>query len=180
MAPQKTQKLSAQLRREIAWHKHHSGTVTCTASSCESVISRWSGAYLVMRAGDCNRASFENQDIERCAIVRVSRWRNRSFPPKDTCSTTSTQVRVRYPSQARVPALHPRASDSPVKTTLCNGKSYTFQELSGYGFVPSNFRDKYDDTLSLGSSIAIERSSWKKLGEGSYEGTLWLLPDRGW
>ncbi|PWW74201.1 outer membrane autotransporter [Tuber magnatum] len=72
------------------------------------------------------------------------------------------------------------ALDSPVKTTLCNGKSYTFQELSGYGFVPSNFRDKYDDTLSLGSSIAIERSSWKKLGEGSYEGTLWLLPDRGW
>ncbi|RPA95400.1 hypothetical protein L873DRAFT_1792290 [Choiromyces venosus 120613-1] len=80
---------------------------------------------------------------------------------------------------ARVPALHPRG-DPPVKTTVCNGKSYTFQELSGYGLVPSNFRDKYNDTLSLGSSIAIERPSWKKLSEGYYEGTLWMLPDRGW
>ncbi|CUS07211.1 unnamed protein product [Tuber aestivum] len=86
---------------------------------------------------------------------------------------------------AGVPALQRRANDSPVKpspvkTTVCNGKSYTFQELSGYGFVPSNFRDKYNDTLSIGSSIGIERSSWKKLSEGKYEGTLFVLPDRGW
>jgi len=85
---------------------------------------------------------------------------------------------------ARAPALEPRADDAalktPVKTTVCKGKSYTFQELSGYGFVPSDARDKYGDTISLGSSIAIERSSWKKLREGYYEGTLWGLPDRGW
>ena len=45
--------------------------------------------------------------------------------------------------------------------------------------------------MSLGSSIALERKSWKKktrgiLGGGNrttetyYEGTLWTLPDRGW
>ena len=94
------------------------------------------------------------------------------------------------PLPTYVPALEPRADDSalkipetmipPVKTIVCKGKSYTFQELSGYGFVPSDARDKYGDTLSIGSSIAIERSSWKKLREGYYEGTLWGLPDRGW
>jgi len=91
---------------------------------------------------------------------------------------------------ARVPALQLRDDDtalkspsiktSPVKTTACKGKSYTFQELSGYGFVPNDARDKYGDTISLGSSIAIDRSSWKKLRDGYYEGTLWGLPDRGW
>ena len=91
---------------------------------------------------------------------------------------------------ARVPALQPRDDDTalkspsvktpPVKTTTCKGKSYTFQELSGYGFVPNDARDKYGDTISLGSSIAIDRSSWKKLRDGYYEGTLWGLPDRGW
>jgi hypothetical protein len=68
----------------------------------------------------------------------------------------------------------------PVSTTVCNGKTYIFQKLSGYGFVPSRFRDKYNDTISLGSSIAIDRPSWKKLAPNYYQGTLWMLPDRGW
>ncbi|KAF8424855.1 esterase-like activity of phytase-domain-containing protein [Tirmania nivea] len=83
------------------------------------------------------------------------------------------------------------SSSDFVAQTTCNGKTYTYRELAGYGFVPSNFRDKYGDTVSLGSSIALERSSWKKetravWGGGNkttetyYEGTLWTMPDRGW
>lgn len=64
-----------------------------------------------------------------------------------------------------------------VNTTTCNSKTYVYNGLSGYGFVPSNARDKYGDTISLGSSIAID--SWKQKGE-SYEGVLYAMPDRGW
>lgn len=63
--------------------------------------------------------------------------------------------------------------------TTCGGKTFTYQELAGYGFVPSDFRDKFGDTLSFGSGLAIERQSWKKTG-ASYQGILWMLPDRGW
>lgn len=61
----------------------------------------------------------------------------------------------------------------------CAGDTFTYQELAGYGVVSSDFRDKFGDTVSFGSSIAIERPSWKKNGT-SYEGILWMLPDRGW
>ncbi|EOD50508.1 putative outer membrane autotransporter protein [Neofusicoccum parvum UCRNP2] len=68
-----------------------------------------------------------------------------------------------------------------VNTTTCNGNTYTYRSLAGYGFVPGNARDKYGDTLGgLGSSIAIERGSWRRSPNGSYTGILWALPDRGW
>jgi len=90
------------------------------------------------------------------------------------------------------PSLDERTTTSGfVNQTTCNDKTYTYRELAGYGFVPSNFRDKYGDTVSLGSSIALERNTWQKKerivwrgGNGTtetyYEGTLWTTPDRGW
>lgn len=76
---------------------------------------------------------------------------------------------------------------SIVSQTTCNGQTYTYEGLAGYGFVPSNFVDKFGDTVSLGSSVALEKDSWKKKtrkqGHGTetyYAGTLWMLPDRGW
>ncbi|MCJ1363102.1 hypothetical protein MMC16_002208 [Acarospora aff. strigata] len=68
-----------------------------------------------------------------------------------------------------------------INRTTCNGKTYTYQELAGYGFVASNAVDKFGDNLGgLGSAIALDRSTWKKIRKGSYEGILWTLPDRGW
>lgn len=68
-----------------------------------------------------------------------------------------------------------------VNQTTCNGKTYTYQQLAGYGLVASNARDKLGDTLGgYGSAIAIDRSSWKKTSNGTYSGTLYALPDRGW
>ena len=67
-----------------------------------------------------------------------------------------------------------------VNSTDCNGKTYVYQEFAGYGYIPSNARDKYGDTIGgIGSSIAIDKSSWQRKGS-SYEGTLYVLPDRGW
>ncbi|KAH6866262.1 outer membrane autotransporter [Thelonectria olida] len=77
---------------------------------------------------------------------------------------------------ARAIVAAPAPQDAVFSTT-CNGKPYTYNELAGYGFVPSAARDKYGDTISLGSSIAL--ASWSKKGS-SYEGTLYGLPDRGW
>lgn len=71
-----------------------------------------------------------------------------------------------------------------VNQTTCDGKQFTYQYLAGYGFIPSNARDKYGDTIGgIGSSIALDRSSWKKKskrGNTYYTGILWVLPDRGW
>ncbi|KAL4948283.1 esterase-like activity of phytase-domain-containing protein [Aspergillus filifer] len=76
---------------------------------------------------------------------------------------------------------HSTHSHSIVNQTTCGGSTYTYTGLEGYGFVASNARDKYGDTLAgLGSSAAIEQGSWRKTGDSSYAGTFWLLPDRGW
>ncbi|KAI5460795.1 outer membrane autotransporter [Mariannaea sp. PMI_226] len=68
-------------------------------------------------------------------------------------------------------------SQNAVFSTSCKGKSYTYNELAGYGVVPSAARDKYGDTISLGSSLSM--TSWSKRGS-TYHGKLYGLPDRGW
>jgi hypothetical protein len=78
-----------------------------------------------------------------------------------------------------------RADPSPVNSTTCNGKTYVYEELAGYGKLPADFRDKYGDTLGgIGSAIALDQKSVKykknKGKQGSYEGTIYGLPDRGW
>ena len=65
--------------------------------------------------------------------------------------------------------------------TTCNGEQYTYQELAGYGFVPSDARDKFGDTLGgYGSAIALDRSQWRKVRDGEYTGIVYAIPDRGW
>ena len=68
---------------------------------------------------------------------------------------------------------------SAVNATACNGKTYVYEELVGYGYLPSNARDKTGDTLGgTGSSIAINKKTWRREGK-NYEGLLYALPDRG-
>lgn len=70
---------------------------------------------------------------------------------------------------------------SAVNTTTCNGQTYSYLDLAGYGFTPSTARDKFGDTAGgLGSSAVIDPKSWKSAANGTYSGTLWSLPDRGW
>lgn len=65
--------------------------------------------------------------------------------------------------------------------TTCNRKTYTYERLAGFGYLPGNARDKFGDTLGgIGSDVVLDRSAWKKAGNGSYTGLLWALPDRGW
>lgn len=55
------------------------------------------------------------------------------------------------------------------------------QGMVGFGLIPSNFTDSIGDTFGgVGSAIAIKRGTWKKLSNGSYTGTLYVQPDRGY
>ncbi|KAL4870766.1 hypothetical protein BDV12DRAFT_194969 [Aspergillus spectabilis] len=75
----------------------------------------------------------------------------------------------------------PHYPPSVVNKTTCGGTNYAYTGLEGYGFVESNARDKYGDTLAgIGSSAALEKGSWRKTGKDSYSGVFYLLPDRGW
>lgn len=68
----------------------------------------------------------------------------------------------------------------PVNSTTCNGRQYIYQELAGYGFIEDNARDNFGDTIGgIGSSIAVDRLSWVRLGN-SYSGLMYSIPDRGW
>jgi hypothetical protein len=64
-----------------------------------------------------------------------------------------------------------------INTTTCNGKTFVYQALAGYGFTPSDSRDKFGDTAGgIGSSAAIDQKSWEVDSNGVYTGILWGLP----
>lgn len=75
--------------------------------------------------------------------------------------------------------ITPTIGPSFVTETVCDGDKYVYERLAGYGLVVSDARDKFGDTMSFGSSIAIDKKSWK-FKNGVYTGILWGLPDRGW
>jgi hypothetical protein len=60
------------------------------------------------------------------------------------------------------------------------GQTFVNKGLVGVARVPSNGVDKFGDTVSLGSGMAVLPGSWHKRGDGSYIGRFLMLPDRGW
>lgn len=78
-------------------------------------------------------------------------------------------------------AAFPQRRAAPVTSTTCNGKTYEYLGLAGYGFTASDSRDKFGDTAGgIGSSAAFQPGSWTLNQNGSYTGLLYALPDRGW
>lgn len=51
--------------------------------------------------------------------------------------------------------------------------------LVGVGRLPSDLRDKFGETFGSGSGIAVDPKSWIRT-PGGYEGTFYMLPDRGY
>ncbi len=61
------------------------------------------------------------------------------------------------------------------------GQTFVNKGLVGVARVPSNAVDQFGDTLGgFGSGMAMDLGSWHKNRDGSYGGTLYMLPDRGW
>ncbi|KAF2219439.1 3-phytase [Elsinoe ampelina] len=84
-------------------------------------------------------------------------------------------------ASALLPLASSTAVPKPVAETTCGGKKYTYERLAGYGFIAADAVDKFGDNLGgLGSAIFVEKGSWRQRRDGSYTGTLWALPDRGW
>src|SRR6266545_2582774 len=51
--------------------------------------------------------------------------------------------------------------------------------LVGAGRIPADLRDKFGETFGSGSSLAVDARSWMRTTDG-YQGTFYVLPDRGW
>ncbi len=61
------------------------------------------------------------------------------------------------------------------------GRTFVNQGLVGVARVPSDAVDRFGDTLGgFGSAMAMDLDSWRKNCDGSYSGTLYMSPDRGW
>src|SRR5215469_8281250 len=67
------------------------------------------------------------------------------------------------------------------QSVVFEGSTFVNQGLVGVARVPSDARDQFDDTLGgFGSAMAMDLNSWKRNRDGSYTGTLFMVPDRGW
>ncbi|MFV3129309.1 esterase-like activity of phytase family protein [Niveispirillum sp. KHB5.9] len=73
----------------------------------------------------------------------------------------------------------PALAQSATSVTL-NGTTFTNQGLQGVGRLASNTRDKFGETVGSMSAMAIDLRSWHRNADGSYAGTLYALPDRGY
>lgn len=72
----------------------------------------------------------------------------------------------------------PQRRQAAVNSTTCNGKTYEYLSLAGYGFTTSNSRDKFGDTAGgIGSSAALDAKTWTLHDNGTYTGLLYALPD---
>jgi len=66
------------------------------------------------------------------------------------------------------------------KTVSFNGASYLNKGLVGVGTFTSSAIDGLGDTLGSFSSFKVDATTWRKNANGSYSGTLYTLPDRGY
>jgi hypothetical protein len=61
------------------------------------------------------------------------------------------------------------------------GSKFVNQGLVGVARLPSNAVDMFGETIGgIGSAMAMDLDSWHKERDGSYGGTLYMLPDKGW
>lgn len=68
----------------------------------------------------------------------------------------------------------------PATTASLGGQSFVNHGLVGVGRLPSSLKDKFGETFGSFSAFAFEPGSWKRNADGSYAGTLFAQPDRGY
>lgn len=64
-------------------------------------------------------------------------------------------------------------------TVTVGGTTLVSKGLVGVGRIPASQKDKFGETFGSGSGMAMDRTTWKRNGD-TYEGTMILLPDRGY
>jgi hypothetical protein len=86
---------------------------------------------------------------------------------------------IQIASLALLVALAPLPAGALDPTLAVDGRTFVNQGLVAVGRLPANLRDKFGETFGSSSGMAIDPSSWHRTATG-YEGTLVLLPDRGY
>ena len=66
------------------------------------------------------------------------------------------------------------------QTIQVNGSTLTVKELVGVGRLPSHQRDRFGETFGSISGLVADPASWKRRIDGSYTGTFYAAPDRGY
>ena len=83
------------------------------------------------------------------------------------------------PPTKLVPTLDTTPFGSTSSVTL-NSLTYVNQGLVGVGVFTAGALDSRGDTLGSFSSFKVDSSTWRRNVNGSYSGTLYTLPDRGY
>ena len=68
----------------------------------------------------------------------------------------------------------------PVATVTVNNQIFVNQGLVGVGRMPSDLKDKFGETFGSFSAFTFQPGSWQRNANGSYSGTLFTQPDRGY
>jgi len=66
------------------------------------------------------------------------------------------------------------------QTIAVNGRTLTVKELAGVGRLPANLRDRFGETFGSVSGLVADTSRWQRRADGSYTGTFYAAPDRGY
>ena len=77
-------------------------------------------------------------------------------------------------------AVLPQAVTAADVTVDAGGMTLVDHGLVGFGRIASNTKDKFGETFGSGSAMAFDAASWKLGADGTYTGTMYLLPDRGY
>jgi hypothetical protein len=67
-----------------------------------------------------------------------------------------------------------------VATVTVNNQTFVNQGLVGVGRMPSDLKDKFGETFGSFSAFTFQPGSWQRNANGSYSGTLFTQPDRGY
>ena len=68
----------------------------------------------------------------------------------------------------------------PVTTVTVNHQTFVNQGLVGVGRMPADLKDKFGETFGSFSAFTFQPGSWQRNANGSYSGTLFAQPDRGY
>src|SRR5262245_20563744 len=82
-------------------------------------------------------------------------------------------------SLALLSALAPSLASATDPALTVDGQTFVNQGLVAVGRLPANLRDNFGETFGSSSGMAIDPGSWHRTATG-YEGTVFLLPDRGY
>lgn len=81
---------------------------------------------------------------------------------------------------AAMTGLAPALIAQSAVTVGLNGQFFINQGLVGVGRIPAATRDKFGETLGSFSGLTHDAKSWKRNADGSYSGTFYMQPDRGY